>query len=139
MDVSFLRFRSYFSLLQGCRSPEEICSFAGQKGSSRVVMADVNNFYGLIRFLQAARREGVAPVAAVTVERKGRDLFSAYVLERRGFSRICGLLTALLTDSEGEWDPVEDLRDKGWEGLAVLSRRPEVLSRLAGGGSGMRG
>jgi DNA polymerase III alpha subunit len=132
MGVSSFRFRSYFSFLRGCRSPEEICRFARERGHPAVVMADVNNFYGLIRFLQAARREGVKPVAGVTVERGGRELFTAFVMERSGFSRICALLTDMLVDA-GAADPVADLAEKGWEGLSILSSAPEVLARLADG------
>jgi DNA polymerase III alpha subunit len=136
MGVPLICFRSYFSLLRGCRSPEEICRTARERGLSCVGMADVNNFYGLIRFLQAAAREGVKPIAGVTVERKGRELFTAYVMERKGFSRICRVLTDMLTDSGDRFDPVEDLAEKGWEGLAVLSGQPDVLARLSGRAGG---
>jgi len=136
MSFASFRFRSYFSLLRGCRSPEEICRFARERGFASVAMADVNNFYGLIRFLQAARREGVKPVAGVTVERGGKALFTAYVMERAGFSRICGLLTNMLVDAGGTLDPVAELANKGWEGLSILSGLPEVLTRLAEDGEG---
>jgi error-prone DNA polymerase len=129
MAVSYLHFRSSFSLLRGCRSPEEICRLSRERGLSAVALADVNNFYGLIRFLQAAGREGIKPIAGVTVERKGQELFTAYVMNRAGFSNICRVLTGMLTD-EG-FDPVEALAREGWEGLSLLSRRHDVLARLA--------
>ncbi len=78
MDVSsYLSFRSHYSLLRGCRSPEEIYRFARQQNVEAVGMADINNFYGLISFLVAAGREGVRPVVGVVVEKGERELFTA--------------------------------------------------------------
>src|SRR5208337_3375834 len=100
MGASYLSFRSNYSLLRGCRSPEEICRFARERNISTVGMTDINNFYGLIVFLLAAGREGVRPVAGVAVEKDGRVLFTAYVMNRKGVSGICRVLTDLFTDGE---------------------------------------
>jgi error-prone DNA polymerase len=134
MGAAPFLFRSNYSLLRGCRSPEEICRFAREQGFPSVAVADINNFYGLIRFLTAAGREGVKPVAGVVLSRDGEELLTAYVMERKGFSRICAVLTDMLTDGEGAFDPVADLAEKGWEGLSLLSSSPSVLARLAGRG-----
>jgi DNA polymerase III alpha subunit len=131
MVVPYIHFRSYFSLLRGCRSPEEICRFARERSLSAVGIADINSFYGLIRFLLAAGREGIRPIAGVTVERKGQELFTAYVMNRGGFSRICGLLSAVLKNGEEGFDPVADLRERGWEGLSILTARPRIAASLA--------
>ncbi|HTP57826.1 MAG TPA: PHP domain-containing protein, partial [Spirochaetia bacterium] len=132
MGETYLHFRSNYSLLRGCRSPEEICHFARERNISTVGMADINNFYGLISFLLAAGREGVRPVVGVVVEQGGRPLFTACVMNREGYSRICRVLTELLTDSAGTYDPVATLCDRGWEGLSLLSPNPDVVQRLAG-------
>jgi error-prone DNA polymerase len=144
MGASYLCFRSNYSLLRGCRSPEEICRFARERSISTVGMADINNFYGLIRFLLAAGREGVRPVVGVVVEKQGRQLFTAIVMHREGFSRICRVLSELLADGEGAaasdpatgnpaaaYDPVAALAERGWDGLAILSPHADVLARLA--------
>jgi error-prone DNA polymerase len=131
MGVSYLHFRSNYSLLRGCRSPEEICHFARERNISTVGMADINNFYGLISFLLAAGREGVRPVVGVVVEKADRKLFTAYVMNREGFSRICRVLTELLTDEAGAYDPVAALAERGWEGLSLLSPHHDVIERLA--------
>jgi error-prone DNA polymerase len=131
MSTSYLHFRSNYSLLRGCRSPEEICHFAREHGIEAVGMADINNFYGLIAFLLAAGREGVRPVVGVVVEQGGRGLFTACVMNREGYSRICRLLTEMLTDEAGSYDPVAALQDRGWEGLSLLSPNPDVIRRLA--------
>jgi error-prone DNA polymerase len=131
MGTPPLFFRSNYSFLRGCRSPEEICRFARERGYGSAALADINSFHGLIRFLQAARREEVKPVAGVVLERDGEGILTAFVMERRGFSRICAVLSRMLTDAES--DPVQDLVEGGWEGLSLLAGRPDVLERLAGG------
>ena len=101
-------------------------------------------------------------MAGVYVEQEGVELFTALILDRKGFSRACEVLTRLLTASGAaaplqpqgrvqrpqdrlptssgsiepfpRYDAVSDLASHGWEGLAILSDRPEVLERLCGGG-----
>ncbi|MGO9309228.1 MAG: PHP domain-containing protein, partial [Spirochaetia bacterium] len=133
-----MSFRSNYSLLRGCRSPEEICRFARQRNISTVGMTDINNFYGLIVFLLAAGREGVRPVVGVAVEQHGRALFTAYVMNRKGYSGICRVLTELLTSdtknapgTSQAYDPVGALQQRGWEGLSILSPHRDVIDRLA--------
>jgi len=138
MGASHLSFRSHYSLLRGCRSPEEICHFAREHGISTVAMADINNFYGLITFLLAAGREGVRPVVGVVIEKDGRELFTAYVMNRRGYSAICRILSEMLTDAGGAGgalSPVAALQERGWDGLALLSVHPDVIDRLAAHGT----
>ncbi|MGA2613918.1 MAG: DNA polymerase III subunit alpha [Spirochaetia bacterium] len=131
MAAGYVHFRSNYSLLRGCHSPEEICRFARERNLSVVGMTDINNFYGLILFLLAADREGVKPVAGVVVKKGGRELFTAYVMSREGYGRICRVLTEVLADTEGSFDPVRALVDRGWEGLSILSAHPDVITRLA--------
>jgi error-prone DNA polymerase len=101
-------------------------------------MADINNFYGLIRFIRAAQREGVKPVAGVIVSAGKSRLFTAYPQNRRGFARINEIVSSLLVRegphpppiSEKNFDPVEDLLEGGWEGLTIVSDRKDTLERL---------
>ena len=131
MSSHHIHFRSNYSFLRGCHSPEEICRFARERSLSVVGLTDVNNFHGLILFLLAADRAGLKPVAGVVVEKGGRELFTAYVMSRRGYGRICRVLTEVLTDPDGSFDPVGALCDRGWEGLSILSPHTDVINRLA--------
>jgi len=176
---------SCFSLLRGCLTPEQICRWAREQDHRAVGLVDINNFYGLVRFLQAAEREGVRPVVGmVLAEESGgapargpvprrrstsarpeaappeslsppgepasagrpappggrslRPLCTAYVLDRRGFTRLNELVTALKTGipaasglpGGGGGDLVTGLREGGWEGLALLVEDPKLLERL---------
>ncbi|HTO23511.1 MAG TPA: PHP domain-containing protein, partial [Spirochaetia bacterium] len=132
----YLGFRSTYSLLRGCRSPEEICRFARRQGVRCVGLADINNFYGLIAFLLAAGREGIRPVVGVSVEVSGRVLFTAWVMDRRGFGLACRLLSELGAGTRSDaaargCDPVAWLLENGWDGLSILSAQPDVIAALA--------
>ncbi len=137
-----LHCRSYYSLLKGCLPPEQICRYAAEQGSTAVGMVDINNFYGVIRFLQAAERWNLKPVCGVDIEHQGELLFTVYVQNLAGFGRANEIITRVLYESptfsgvekrqeQPVYDPLEDLLESGWEGLSIVSSRPEVLDRLA--------
>jgi error-prone DNA polymerase len=135
-----LGFRSYFSLLKGCLSPEEICELAAAWGCKAVGLADINNLYALPRFVAAAGERGLKPVIGTVIQRGGNKLFTAYVLNSQGFSRICGILTRLLVEDtvrlyfkeekKPPYDPLADLKEKGWDGLAIAAEQSGVLAGL---------
>ena len=122
-----IHLRSYFSLGQGCLSPEEICRHARNQGWPAVGMTDLNNFYGLVRFLNAARKEGIKPVAGVVLASGVRELATAYIRDRRGFVRLAEIITNLK-----EQDPLDNLLERGWVGLVILSDNTSVLQQLLG-------
>lgn len=123
-----LHLRSVFSLLKGCYSPEELCRYARNSSLDTAGLADINNFYGIVRFIRAAKRAGIKPVIGVEIEVKGESLFTAFCKNRKGYARANRLLTRLLAD--GEFDPVEMLADEGWEGLFLLTSKRYVAERL---------
>ncbi|MBN2353196.1 MAG: DNA polymerase III subunit alpha [Spirochaetales bacterium] len=150
-----LGVHSYFSLLRGVFSPEEIAADARTAGWAAVGLADVNNFYGLVRFLSACREGGVKPVVGAALETGGRPLASAFVRNAAGFRRLSALLSLILTDvtarryfpdraagrTEAELDGdlrrrlTEDLLEKGWDGLALASDDPGLLDALRARGA----
>jgi DNA polymerase-3 subunit alpha len=71
-----IHFRSYFSLLKECLSPEDICSYAEKNGFPAAGITDINNVYGLIRFIKAAKRSGIKPVSGVVVCLAGREILT---------------------------------------------------------------
>ena len=123
-----LYLRSSFSLLRGVLSPEELCSRAALMGCKTVGLADINNFYGAVRFIRAAKLRGQKPVLGVAVESNGRYLFTAVCKTRGGFALANRMITALLDDPT--YDPLSRLCLEGWDGLAILSPSKRVLRRL---------
>ena len=130
-----LHIHSYFSFGGGTLSPEEICRRAREQGEAVVGMTDTGNLYGLVRFLTAARREGLKPVAgAVLGDGRGRELATAYVLDRRGFARLAGLLSCWPAGAGPAAEPPDlwaNLLEGGWEGLALLCSDESLLAELA--------
>ncbi len=137
--------RSYFSLLRGCLSPEELCALAARRGWEALCLTDIHNFYGLVRFIRAAREEGVLPLCGTAFfpvphglpGEKAIPLFTALCIDGEGYARINEILTKSFhyraDPKEGMiYDPVEDLRQGGWKGLWIVSSRKEVLERLRG-------
>jgi DNA polymerase III alpha subunit len=133
-----LHAHSYFSFGGGVLSPEDICRTARAQGEPVVGLTDTGNLYGLVRFLTAARREGLKPVAgAVLRDGQGRELATAYVLDRRGFARLAGLLSRWPGEPPGDRaagaaaSPRAELLERGWEGLALLCSDGGLLAELA--------
>ena len=121
--------RSYFSLLKGCASPEQICAWASAGGYESVGMVDINNFYGLVRFVKEADRLGIRPVAGVAIDIGDGCLCSLYCRNRTGFGRANRIISEI--HSGEEYDPIHDLVCNGWQGLSVVSSRRDVLQRLS--------
>ena len=121
-----LHFTSCFSLGYGFLTPETICRRAKQRGYGAVGLVDRHNFYGLVRFLKAAEREGVRPIVGMALRREGSRSFTAYVLDRRGFVRLNQIVS-----HRGESDLLEDLLTQGWSGLALASEDPGFLQSLS--------
>ena len=119
---------SCYSLGHGLLTPEQICREASRRGHRAVGMVDRHNFYGMVRFLQAAAGQRIKPILGMTLLRQGRAACTAYVMDRRGFAG----LNRIVSLPEGG-DPIQQLLDHGWEGLSVASHDPSVLRRLAAG------
>ena len=118
-----IHMRSYFSLLRGVFSPEEICRAAREHGSPAIGIADINNMYGLVRFFSAAASEGIKPIASVVVAPEGQPRFTAYVMEPEGLTRINQIITSLqightrchddqIDDKFRDWQLIESDRDQ---------------------------
>jgi error-prone DNA polymerase len=125
--------RSYFSLLKGIYSPEQLCAYAARQGYPAVAMADIGNFYGLIRFIQAAARYNIKPVGGVVVTADDAPLFTAFVQNTAGFARLNEIITRSFCSGPG-YAPLEDLLENGRQGLYILSSRTDVLKTLISAG-----
>jgi DNA polymerase III alpha subunit len=116
---------SCYSFGYGLLTAEQICREARRRGHRAVGMVDRHNFYGMVRFVFAARREGLKPILGMTLLSRGRPVCTAYVLERRGFFRLNQIVSP-----PAAGDPIRELAGGGWEGLALLSDDPQALRFL---------
>jgi len=121
---------SSYSLGFGTASPRALARRARELGWGALGLSDRGGLYGLPDFMEAAAAEGLKPLVAAELARgpPGRAAYAsrvlAIVLERRGLSRLCRLLTA--RGEPGFELRAELLRDSG--GLALASDDPEFLA-----------
>lgn len=154
-----LALRSAYSLLYGVRRADEIAQRAASYGATALGIADRDNLYGVHAFLEAAREAGLKPLVGAELTAPtprpgsagrrlppaspprtspaprpgeaaaGRRGLFAFALDRRGFSRLCELLSG--AKLEPSFDLVAALREDS-AGLALASTSPALLGALAG-------
>lgn len=147
-----LGISSYFSLLRGVYSPEKLCAWAAAAGIDTIGIWDINNMYGLIRCLRAAREHGIKAIPGVRMELPGQPTMWLACRSSDGFELLCRLTTRALALSGKNRKPadspvetaclpdilqdtrfslVDELLRYGWNGLALITRDHETLARLS--------
>ncbi|HBA88429.1 MAG TPA: DNA polymerase III subunit alpha [Geobacter sp.] len=89
-----LHVHSSLSPNWGVHSPEALCSAAAQLGSRSLALTDRNGFYGVPRFINAARDAGIAPIIGTeAVTALNRAVLLA--ADEEGYANISRLLSDL--------------------------------------------
>jgi len=89
-----LNVHSSISMMEGFKSPHEICQEVALRGEKYVALTDTNGFYGLIHFLNAAKEYALNPiVGSEVVYRHFRVLI--YPLHYAGYQMLCQLITKI--------------------------------------------
>ena len=113
--IPILRSHSYYAMGWGVRSPDALCRAAAERGYTHMAMADMNGLYGFVRFLDAARKHGIVPMAAVTLRFPDGEL-ELISETRQGYTDLCRIISAY--------------RSTGYRtlnGLREISSNPEIL------------
>lgn len=120
-----LRVHSYYSLMRGTASPEQLCRAARKLGYSALAMTDRDNLYGLWSFLSACRRMNIRPIVGAEVTDPKTD-FSATLLvhNHTGYVNLCNLLTHRHLDRDFS---LTDGILRSAEGVTVLCDRLILL------------
>ena len=121
-----LHVHSALSPNWGVHSPETLCTRAAELGFPAIALTDRNGFYGVPRFLAAAREAGIAPIIgceAVTAENR------ALLLARNeeGYANISRLLSDL--HCRKGFDLVQAL-PQSRRGVVIASDDGKLLSAL---------
>ncbi|NNL75594.1 MAG: DNA polymerase III subunit alpha, partial [Desulfobacterales bacterium] len=121
-----LTVRSYYSLMWGTSSPEEICAVAKQLGYNRLAITDTNNLYGLWPFLEACKRTGMTPIVGAELTDCASKRRAVCLVENdEGYRNLCRLITRRHSDD------IFNLKSaivKHSKGLVVLTQNRELLS-----------
>jgi error-prone DNA polymerase len=134
---SRLGVRSAYSLLYGVRSPSDIAARAASYGTTALSIADRDNLYGVHAFLDAAKAAGLRPVVGAELTTGSGSVF-AFVRDRRGFARLCELLSGPCRrdgsrrDEGGAAFGLEAALGADSGGLVLASSSPPLLASLAG-------
>jgi error-prone DNA polymerase len=113
-------------MMQGVSSPEALCKEAKKAGFTHLALTDINGFYGLVNFLEAARATGIEPV--VGAELKTAQT-SAVLLARTaaGYEILSEIITRRHT--EDDFSLMRSLPEKSSD-LVLLSADPELIKPL---------
>jgi error-prone DNA polymerase len=127
MSMIPLTVRSYYSLMWGVNSPEEICAVAKQRGYNRLALTDTDNLYGLWQFLKACETTGMTPIVGVELTDCASKRSAVCLVENdEGYRNLCRLIT--LRHSEEIFDLKSAIVDHS-KGLVVLTQSQELLSK----------
>lgn len=131
-----LRVRSHGSLLEGTASPEALVARALEHGCHALALTDRDNLYLAIRFWKAALAEGLRPLLGAELtagerDAPGQSAALLLPLDRRGYARLCALLTARHLDAR--FDLVTALGE-GTAGLHVIVESPALAAALLAAG-----
>jgi error-prone DNA polymerase len=99
MGTVELLSRSYFSLLDGASSPEELYLAAAQGGVTHLGLADRDCVYGLVRAHQAAKESGVSLISGASLSLRGHPSLVLLVENQQGWRNLCQLLTSARAES----------------------------------------
>ncbi|MCP4366906.1 MAG: PHP domain-containing protein, partial [Deltaproteobacteria bacterium] len=121
-----LTIRSYYSLMWGTSSPEEICAAAKRLGYNRLAITDTNNLYGLWHFLKACKRMGMTPIVGAELTDCVSERRAVCLVENdEGYHNLCRLITCRHSDD------IFNLKSAivGYsKGLVVLTQDRKLLS-----------
>lgn len=155
--IAPLLLSSYYSLAFGTASVKDIVHKAGELGWPAIGLSDRGGLYGLPEFMELCTASGIRPIVCAELpysyvpEENYKKRILAVVIERRGFSRLCQLLShraepgfelctqlkenhaglALASDDEDFLRSVADSyallmpsAKSGWKKLLATGRRP---------------
>ncbi|WP_448382999.1 DNA polymerase III subunit alpha [Desulfosoma sp.] len=135
---------TFYSFMRGVSSPEALCRRAAQRGHRAVLCADRNGFYGLVRFLAAARRFGVDPIVGVHLEHEGRHVI-AIAKDLKGYEILCPWVSRRHLDPDFSLE--KDFPDAGSHVVVIsadaaflhaVSSKAEAYVAVAAGPEGRR-
>ncbi|MCA0455371.1 MAG: error-prone DNA polymerase [Chloroflexi bacterium] len=89
-----LHAHSYFSLLDGASSPDELVNRAQTLGMSLLALTDHDAVYGAPRFVQAAHKAGIRPILGAELTLDDYSHLTLLVKDEQGWQNLCALITA---------------------------------------------
>jgi error-prone DNA polymerase len=140
--VIHLHAHSNFSFLDGASPPDRLLQRAAELEMPALALTDHNGLYGMVRFLHAARAQGIKPIVGAEMyirlpedDSAEKAHFVLLAKNREGYGNLCRIITRAQLDYQD--DPQITLDDLAPHagGLIALTacRRGEVAASLLRG------
>lgn len=136
MSFVHLHAHSYWSLLDGAVSTDELPAAAAEMGYEALALTDHDSLLGAVRFTKACRAAGIKPILGAELTVGGAGHVTALARDEVGYGNLCRLISdAHLKNERGLPQTSMDAIEARAEGLFVLSgcARGDV-ARLAAAG-----
>ena len=127
-DFVHLHVHSFYSLLYGTASPEDIVKQAKELGYTSLALTDINNLYGVHDFIGQCRKYGLRPVTGTEL-RAGGERAVVLARDREGFSNICRLISSVKEAQDIELYRELQAHSRG---TVILTDSPRLLEALNG-------
>lgn len=126
-----LENHSVYSLCEGTIFISDLVSHATSRGEEYLSICDTNGFYGIVRFIEACKENGLRPVVC---SRLKNPSFDGILVARnmRGYSEICSLISGIHLKSD--FNLKERILKKPPSNCFIITRDRDILSRNAGNG-----
>src|SRR5688500_16444821 len=121
IDYVELHCHSYFSLLDGASSPEELAAQAALLGMPALALTDHDALYGAIPFYLAAQKFGIRPIFGSELTLEDGNHLTVLVKNQTGWTNLCTLIShAQRNAPKGEASLPVTLLPQYAEGLIAL-------------------
>jgi DNA-directed DNA polymerase III PolC len=126
MRIAALTGRSFYSLLRGAVSAQQLVQKAAEYGYGAIALADVNSMSGVVDFCQAAEQANIRPIIGVEILTDRQEVV-LLAEDRSGYKNLCRITTARNLDED--FDLVEQLKNNS-RGVICICNQPELLKQL---------
>jgi DNA polymerase-3 subunit alpha len=117
-----LHTHSYFSLLDGTASPEELVLSAKKQGMRSLALTDHNGLYGAIEFYEKAREYNIRAVIGSEITLTDNTSLVLLIKDQTGYRNLCQIIsTGHLTGGHLRFKCTFDTIKKYRKGLIALS------------------
>src|SRR5512136_1848482 len=117
-----LHCHSNFSFLDGASHPDDLVSRAKELGMTALALTDHDGLYGMIKFRNAAKEQGIKPLIGAEMTLDGSCHLTLLVKNMAGYSNLCRLVShAQLSHGKGQASLDPAMLESHSEGLFCLS------------------
>ena len=88
-----LHTHSYYSLLDGIPSPEELLTAAKRSGMRALALTDHNGLYGAVEFYQRAKEMSIKPIIGAQLDFEENHSLVLLVKNESGYRNLCELIS----------------------------------------------